>query len=148
MTPQTRQEFVQMNVKGAAFSMVDSHVAHRSFDTVVRNLKNKSAECLDTNVTTRRTENGMPTMNVKDEFRTTVRVVSANRAELTTQYRSKGITYAQKVPEGGFYRRAVDIVRLSANTTKLTYYGSSFDSSKKIWATIKQWSDGESAPCP
>lgn len=148
MTPQTRQEFVQTNVQGATYSMVDSHVAHRRFQDVVKTLTRMSSACLNTNVTTRRSENGLTTMKIKDEIRTSVRVVNAHRAELTTQYTSKGITYMQKVPDGGFYLRAVDVDRLSATTTKLTYYGSSFDSSKKVWAAIKMWGDGQSAPCP
>jgi hypothetical protein len=151
---QTRQEFVQKNLSGTPFSMVDAYVTKRRFDDVVNSLKQKTAECFNVNVTTRRTEGptspqaGTTTMNVKDEYRTTVRVINANRAELTTQFTSKGIVYLQTIPEGGFYHRAIDIERLTPSTTKLTYYGSSFDSGKKAWAAIKEWSDGKATPCP
>jgi hypothetical protein len=147
-TPQTRNEFVQANVNGIAFSMVDTHISNRSFDQVVKSLRQKSDECFNNNVTTTRTEGGVKTMNVKDEFRTTVRVLSGSKAELTTQFTSKGIVYAQKVPDGGFYHRAVDIERVSPSATKLTYYGSRFASSKDAWSAIKQWGDGRASACP
>lgn len=147
-TPQTRAEYVQSHVRGVPFSMMDTHISHRSFEQVVQSLRQKSKECFDTNVTTTRTQGGVRTMNIKDEFRTTVRVLSAGRAELTTQFTSKGIVYLQKVPDGGFYHRAVDIARVSPSKTKLTYYGSKFESSKLAWAAIKQWGDGKATACP
>jgi hypothetical protein len=147
-TPQTRAEYVQAHVRGVPFSMMDTHVSNRSFDQVVKSLRQKSEKCFNTNVTTTRTQGGVKTMNVKDEFRTTVRVLSAGKAELTTQFTSKGIVYLQKVPDGGFYHRAVDIARVSSSATKLTYYGSRFDASKAAWAAIKQWSDGKETACP
>lgn len=151
---QTREEFIQKKLSGAPLSMVDTHVTKRRFDDVVNTLRQKTAECFNVNVTTRRTEGpsspqaGITTMKVTDEYRTTVRIVNANRAELTTQRTSKGQISLQKVPEGGFYHRAIDIERLASSTTKLTYYGPSLDSSKRAWAAIKQWSDGQKSPCP
>lgn len=145
---QTRKEFVQKKLEGVPFSMVDKHVAKRRFEDVVSSLRQKTAECFNVDVTTRRTQGGMTTSQVKDEYRTTIRLVGANRAELTTQYTSKGIIYLQKIPEGGFYSRAVDIDRLTPGTTKLTYYGSSFESGKRAWAAIKDWGDGKATPCP
>jgi hypothetical protein len=59
-----------------------------------------------------------------------------------------GQIVVQKVPEGGFYHRAVDIERVSPRTTKLTYYGPSLESGKKAWTAIKQWSDGKPSACP
>jgi hypothetical protein len=145
---QTRKEFVQKNLDGVPFSMVDKYVAKRRFEDVVAALRQKTAECFNVNVTTTRSQGGMTTSKVRDEYRTTIRLVSANRAELTTQHTSKGIVYLQKIPEGGFYSRAVDIDRLTLGTTRLTYYGSSFESGKKAWAAIKDWSDGKATPCP
>lgn len=147
---QTREEFIQNKLSGAPFSMVDSYVTNRRFDDVVNTLKQKTAECFNVNVTTHRTESpgGITTMKTTDEYRTTIRVVNANRAELTTQRTSKGQISLQKVPEGGFYHRAIDIERLTSSTTKLTYYGPSLDSSKRAWAAIKQWSGGQQSPCP
>jgi hypothetical protein len=71
---------------------------------VVKSLKQKVDECLQVNVTMKRTEGGMTTMNTTDEYRTKVVAIDKNHAELTTQY-------------------AVDIERLTPSTTKLTYYG-------------------------
>lgn len=147
---QTRKEFVQKNLDGIPFSMVDRHVTKRRFEDVVNSLRRKTAECFNVDVTTRRSQSqgGITTSQVRDEYRTTIRVVSANRAELTTQYTSKGMINLQTVPEGGFYSRAVDIDRLTSGATKLTYYGASFESAKKAWAAIKEWGDGKATPCP
>jgi hypothetical protein len=146
--PQTREEFRKRRLDGAPLSMVESYTANRRFEDVVNALKQKTDECFNVNVTTRRSQGGITTMNATDEYRTTVRVVGPNMAELTTQFQMKGQIVLQKVPEGGFYRRAVDIERISPRTTKLTYYGSSLDSGKKAWAAIKEWSDGKASACP
>lgn len=145
---QTREEFVQRKLNGEPFSMVDTYVTKRRFEDVVKTLSQKTTECFNVNVTTRRTEGGMTTMNLKDEYRTTVRIVNPKRAEMTTQHTTKGMVSLQKVPEGGSYHRAVDIEKLTSSSTKLTYYGPSLDSGKKAWAAIRQWSDGQPSPCP
>ena len=145
---QTREEFVQRKLNGEPFSMVDTYVTKRRFEDVVKTLSQKTRECFNVNVTTRRTEGGMTTMNLKDEYRTTVRIVNPNRAEMTTQHTTKGMVSLQKVPEGGAYHRAVDIEKTTSSSTKLTYYGPSLDSGKKTWAAIRQWSNGQSTPCP
>ena len=145
---QTREEFVQRKLNGEPFSMVDTYVTKRRFEDVVKTLSQKTTECFNVNITTRRTEGGMTTMNLKDEYRTTVRVVNLNRAEMTTRHTTKGMVSLQKVPEGGAYYRAVDIERLTSRTTKLTYYGPSIDSGKRIWTAIMQWSDGQPSRCP
>lgn len=146
--PQTRADYVQAIAGGVPFTMTDSHVAKRRFDDVVSSLRQRAPECFDGTATMTRVSGVMTTMNVRDDYVTTVRTVSATRAELTTQFTSKGIIYVQKVPAGGFYSTAVDIERLGPSSTRLTYYGSSFDGGKKSWAALKQWSDGLAAPCP
>ena len=146
--PQTREDFVKTRQAGVPFNMTDSYVANRRFEDVVKALQQKAGECLNVDSTMTRTQGGVTTMNAKDEYRTSVRVLDRDRAELTTQFQMKGQIVMQKVPEGGFYNRAVDIERASPRTTKVTYYGSSLDSGKKVWAAIKDWSDGKSSPCP
>ena len=147
--PQTREEFRKTRLDGVPLNMVDSHLANRRFEDVVNALKQKSAECFNFDVTMRRTQGGITTMNATDEYRTTIRVVGPNFAELTTQFEmKKGQIALQKMPDGGFYHRAVDIERVAPRTTKLTYYGPSLESGKKSWAAIKQWSDGKAADCP
>lgn len=143
----SREEFVTYNKEGRMMSMTDTYVANRKFDQVVAVLKQKSADCLDTDSVMSRTSGGIQTMRVTDHYRTTVQVVAPGRAELTTQYTSTGMTYLQKVPDGGFYHRAVDIERLTPTTTRLTYYGSSFSGSKETWAKMKKWTDGQSDSC-
>lgn len=87
-------------------------------------------------------------MNQTDEYRTVIRLIDNNRAELTTQFTMKGAIVMQQVPPGGFYSTAMDIKRLTPTTTKLSYYGSSFSGSKAKWNAFKDWSDGKLEPCP
>lgn len=147
--PQTRAQFVKdRQAGGVPFNMMDSYVVNRRFEDVVKSLQQKVGECLNVDVTMTRTQGGVRTMNARDEYRTSLHVLNRDRAEMTTQFHMKNQIVVQKVPEGGFYSRAVDIERASPRTTKVTYYGSSFASAKTVWAAIKEWSDGKNSPCP
>jgi len=147
--PQTREEFRQQIVASdSRFKFIDTYVAKRRFDDVVKSLQANVVQCFDQNVTTTRAQGGMTTMNQTDEWRSSVRVVNRNRAEVTTQMAMKGAIVPGKVPPGGLYMTAVDIERLTASTTKLSYYGSTSSGSKERWDLVKQWSDGKPTPCP
>src|SRR5262250_1994623 len=84
--PQTREEFRRELVASDSSSkLVDTYVVKRRFEDVVKSLQQNVAACLNQDVTTTRTQGGMTTMNQTDEWRTTVKVVSKNLAEVTTQ---------------------------------------------------------------
>jgi hypothetical protein len=147
--PQTREEFRQSLVSSdTRFKFVDTYVVKRRFEDVVTSLKQNVPQCFNQDVTTTRTQDGMTTMNQTDEWRTTVKVIDRNRAEVTTQQIMKGAIVPVKVPPGGFYVNAVDIERLTPSTTKLSFYGTTSSGSKERWDLIRQWSDGKSTPCP
>lgn len=147
--PQTRDEFRQQIVASdSRFKFIDTYVAKRRFDDVVKSLQANVVQCFDQNVTTTRAQGGMTTMNQTDEWRSSVRVVNRNRAEVTTQMAMKGAIVPGKVPPGGIFMTAVDIERLTPSTTKLSYYGSTSSGSKERWDLVKQWSDGKPTPCP
>lgn len=147
--PQTREEFRKGIVESdSSFKFVDTYVAKRRFDDVVKSLKQNVEQCFDQNVTTTRSQGGIMTMNQTDEWRTSVKVINRSRAEVTTQMTMKGAIVPVKVPPGGFYVTAVDVERLTASTTKLSYYGSTSSGSKERWDLIRQWSDGKPTPCP
>ena len=146
--PQTRDEFRKVIAAGAPMTFTDTYVVQRRFDDVVKSLRQKADECLQVDVRMTRTSGGIQTMNTKDEYRTAVRLVDKNRAELTTQMTMKGAIVLQQQPEGGFFNTAVDIERLTPSTTKLTYYGSSLSSGKAKWNLLKQWGEGKAVPCP
>lgn len=147
--PQTREEFRQQLVASdSRFKFIDTYVAKRRYDDVVKSLQANVVQCFDQNVTTTRAQGGITTMNQTDEWRSTVRVVNRNRAEVTTQMMMKGAIVPGKVPPGGMYMTAVDVERLTPTTTKLSYYGSTSSGSKERWDLVKQWSDGKPTPCP
>jgi hypothetical protein len=144
--PQTRVEF-QETMSHSSLGFVESHIAKRRFDDVMKTLRQKAEECLQYNLTTTREQGGIRTMNQTDEIRTTIRAVNNDRAEMTIQLTMKGAIVMQQVPPGGFYNAAMDIERLTPGTTKLTYYGSSLSAGKTRWGALKQWGDGQLAPC-
>jgi hypothetical protein len=147
--PQTREEFRQGLVSSdSSFKFVDTYVVKRRFEDVVKSLQQYVPACFNQDVTTTRTQGGMTTMNQTDEWRTTVKVINRNLAEVTTQQTMKGAIVPVKVPPGGFYVTAVDVERSTASTTKLSYYGSTSSGSKERWDLIKQWSEGKLTPCP
>lgn len=147
--PQTREEFRQGLVSSdSSYKLVDSYVAKRRFEDVVKSLQQNVEACFNQDVTTTRTQGGMTTMNQTDEWRTTVKVINRNLAEVTTQTTMKGAIVPVKVPPGGFYVTAVDVERLTPATTKLSYYGSTTSGSKERWDLVKQWSDGKPTRCP
>jgi hypothetical protein len=147
--PQTRDDFRKSIRSGAGYSYTDSYVAKRPFDDVVRTLKQKVDQCFQANVTTTRTTaGGMTTMRQTDEYRAVIRVIDKNHAEFTSQVAMKGAILLEKMPEGGYYKAAMDIQRISPTTSKLTYYGDSLEGSKAVWAALRKWSDGVLVACP
>jgi hypothetical protein len=143
--PQSRGEFQQLVRGGAAGSQTDSHVAKRSLDDAVRLLRPKLAECFDHNVTWTRTEGAAVGM-FKEKWQSSVRPIDRNRAEVTVQRQVGGAP--QKQPDGGIYVVAVDLERIDAASTKLTFYGARTSFGNSTWDSLKQWSEGKAAGCP
>jgi hypothetical protein len=147
--PQTREEFRQgLVASDTRFKYVDTYVANRRFEDVVKSLKANVSQCFNQDVTTTRTQGGMTTMNQTDEWRTKLEVIDRNHAEVTTQQTMTGAIVPVKTPPGGFYVNAVDIDRATLSTTKLSFYGTTSSGSKQRWDLIRQWSDGKPTPCP
>ncbi len=143
----TRDEFRANVAGGRALSAMDTYVAKRGFDEVTRMLKQKSEECLNYQMTQSHSEGAMTTSKITTNFTASFQVVNNNHAELTIRKNPKGkLSFSPGAPEGGLYYVAIDIDRLTPNTTKLTYYGpSGWD---KGYSAIKSWSDGHPARCP
>jgi hypothetical protein len=92
----TREEFRKVIASGAPLTFTDTYVVQRRFDDVVKSLQQKADDCLQVDARMTRTSGGIQTMNTKDEYRTSVRVVDKNRAELTTQMTMKGAIVVQQ----------------------------------------------------
>ena len=148
--PQNREDFKAAIAKGAAFTKVQTHVANRRFQDAIRLLRTKTEECLNYRYTetTRNAFTGLITGTTAHEYKGTFRAVNAAHAELTMQHNPLGPRVGAKMPEGGFYVLAVDVDRTSANTTRLTFYGSTFSPLDSTYEAIKKWSEGEAVACP
>ncbi|HEX7892530.1 MAG TPA: hypothetical protein VF522_24470 [Ramlibacter sp.] len=135
MGPQSRADFVQEMKAGTSITGIDGHIAPRRFDQVVGALQRKADECL--NLKKRR-----------EEVHTALKMVGSGRAELTMQVAGASAPLLRKVPRGGAYVLAVDIEHVSPSMTRLTYYGPGIEAGQQDWVAIKEWSDGQAAPCP
>jgi hypothetical protein len=144
--PQSRQEFQQLVRSGASLTQTDSFVARRSLEEVMRSLRPRLADCFDYDVAWRRTQGGATVGASRENWRSNLRPVDRNHAEATVQRVVGGAV--QKQPEGGIYVMAVDLDRVDAASTKLTFYGSSNGFGSSSWESLKQWSEGRAAPCP
>ena len=143
--PQTRTEFQQVVRGGASRTQTASHVARRSLDDALRSLAPKLADCFDHNVSWSRTEGAAVGM-FREKWHASVRATDRNRAEVTVQRAISGA--AQRQPEGGIYVVAVDLERIDAASTRLTFYGPDGSFGNSTWESLKQWSEGRPAACP
>jgi hypothetical protein len=87
----------------SSFKLVDTYVATRRFDDVVKSLQQNVQESFDQDMTTRRSQGGITTV--------------------TFIVPSKGRLVASTLPQ--------DIDRLTPSTTKLSYYGSTSSGGKE-----------------
>lgn len=143
--PQTPAEFRQLVIDHPEYYAVSTHVAKQRFGKVISSLERSAGKCMNFNTRQTRTQGGMTTMSITDEYRTTIRRVDNNNAILTMQEDTKGSIQIQKIPPGGSYVSVVDIERLTANTTKVTFYGSG---KTRFRAFVEQAASGKTVPCP
>ena len=144
-TPQTRDELKTTMKEHPDLSIADSYTANRPFDAVVGMIERKWDECYNVRNTTTRTEGGMTKSRIRDTYHPKSHKVNNSLVEMTLQMTTEGMTTLNKVPSGGEYRVALDIVRLPGNKTKLTWYSTA--GWAKSWEINKQWSNGKNVAC-
>jgi len=146
--PQSRDELKTTAKNHPSMSIAETHTANRRFEDVAVTLQSKWRECYSVQVTTARTtQSGMTTSRYRDSFHPRVRKVNNSLIEMTLQMTTEGMVMLSKVPEGGDYLVALDIVRLSGNKTRLDWYSPAWGW-KDGWEATKQWGDGKNVPCP
>ena len=147
-TPQSRDEFKTLSKNHPAYYITASHTANRRFESVAATLQKKWKECYNVQVTTSRTtQSGMTTSRYRETFHPRITKVNKSLVEMTLQSTTQGMTMLNKVPEGGEYIVALDVVRLSGNKTRIDWY-SPASGWKESWETAQRWSDGKNLPCP
>lgn len=147
-SPQTREELKVSTRNHTSMAIVESHTANRRFEDVAATLQKKWQECYNIQVTTtRKTQSGMTTSRYRDEFHPHARKVNNSLVEMTLRMTTQGMVMLNKVPEGGEYIVALDIVRLPGDKARLDWYSPAWGW-KDAWAAAQQWSDGKNAPCP
>jgi hypothetical protein len=146
VTPQTRNEFKQQIMDYPTMGLHDTYTANRRFEDVVRTLDAKWQECYNISKTMTRTQGGLTTMRYRDTYHPKSQKINNSLVEMTLQETSQGITMLNKIPPGGLYVAALNLERLPANKTKLTWYSGAWGW-RAIWEMNKQWSDGKDVAC-
>ncbi len=147
-SPQTREDLKTSSKNHSSMAIAESHTANRRFEDVAATLQKKWQECFNVNVTTtRKTQSGMTTSKYRDSFHPYTRKVNNSLIEMTLRMTTQGMVMLNKVPEGGEYMVALDVVRLAGNKTRLDWYSPAWGW-KENWQATQQWSDGKNVPCP
>ena len=143
--PQTRQEFVQAVAAGRGATAVETLTSDKPLDAIYALLKEKSGACLD--VTVQRTANVGYVERSSSNYTPTLRRVAKDRAEFTLQVAHNPRGVGAVPPPGGLYIMAADLRSIDGRRTEIVLYRPTMGT-KKIVASLKQWFDGEPAPCP
>ncbi len=144
-SPQTREELKSVAKENPTVMVYETYTTSRHFEDVVGNLQQKWHKCYDLDVTTTRTEGGMPRSRYTDTFHPYFVKKNNSFNEMTLQM-TTSMKMLNKVPAGGEYIVALDVERAPGNKTKLTWYSRAWGW-KDWWEINKQWSDGKDAPC-
>jgi hypothetical protein len=81
------------------------------------------------------------------DYTPTLRRVAKDRAEFTLQVAHNPRGVGATPPPGGLYIMAADLRSIDARRTEIVLYRPTMGT-KKIVASLKQWFDGDPAPCP
>lgn len=142
--PQNRQEFVAAVVSGEG-APVETFTTDQPLDKVFDVLKERATTCLD--VETKRTAYVGYVERSSSDYTPTLRRVGKDRAEFTLQVQHNPRGVGHKPPMGGLYMMAADLRSIDGNRTEVVLYRPGIGV-KKIVASLKQWFEGDPAPCP
>jgi hypothetical protein len=143
--PKTVSEFRTAVTQGASFMTHETYIINREFPVVVKNVGDKSKECLGFGYTTRTTV-GTSSRQTNVTYHPTVKLISNGKAEMFLQ--EKRTPQPIGSPEGGAYIFLADINRVSETNTRITMYGPTFPTWTPIFSAIKGWAEGKSVKCP
>lgn len=146
--PQTRQEFVTMVGGGAATSDKETKVTEKDLDSLAKLLEERSTACLAKRVDRSGMVGGQMEVS-STEYTFSVRRVSDAKAEFTLQIEHSPRGVGSEMPEGGFYMMAADLVRQSAEQTRVDlYYATMAANGDAILEAVRAWTSGNPADCP
>ncbi len=142
--PQTRQEFVKAVASGRG-AEVERLQSDQPLDKVYAVLQERTKACLDVKV--QRTAYVGYVERSSSDYNPTLRRVGKDRAEFTLQveHRPRGVGHTP--PPGGLFMLAADLRSVGGGRTEIVLYRPNIGV-KKIVASLKEWFDGDKAPCP
>src|SRR5213594_1267992 len=142
--PQTRPEFVKAVVDGKGATAVETIHSDQPLRRVYDLLHEKVITCLDVKV--QRTANVGYVERSSTDYNPRLRLVGKDRAEFTLQVEHNPRGVGATPPPGGLFYMAADFRSVDGGTEIVLYRPTM--GVKKIVASLKQWFDGDPAPCP
>ena len=142
--PQTRQEFVKAVTDGKGATAVETIHSDQPLPRVYALLQEKVKVCLDVKV--QRTAYVGYVERSSTDYNPNMRLVGKDRAEFTLQVEHNPRGVGAKPPQGGLLYMAADLRSVNGGTEIVLYRPTM--GVKKIVASLKQWFDGDPAPCP
>ena len=142
--PQTRQEFVKAVTDGKGATAVETIHSDQPLPRVYALLQEKVKVCLDVKV--QRTAYVGYVERSSTDYNPNMRFVGKDRAEFTLQVEHNPRGVGAKPPQGGLFYMAADLRSVNGGTEIVLYRPTM--GVKKIVASLKQWFDGDPAPCP
>ena len=142
--PQTRQEFVKVVTDGKGATAVETIHSDQPLPRVYALLQEKVKVCLDVKV--QRTAYVGYVERSSTDYNPNMRFVGKDRAEFTLQVEHNPRGVGAKPPQGGLFYMAADLRSINGGTEIVLYRPTM--GVKKIVASLKQWFDGDPAPCP
>ena len=142
--PQTRQEFVKAVTDGKGATAVETIHSDQPLPRVYALLQEKVKVCLDVKV--QRTAYVGYVERSSTDYNPNMRLVGKDRAEFTLQVEHNPRGVGAKPPQGGLFYMAADLRSINGGTEIVLYRPTM--GVKKIVASLKQWFDGDPAPCP
>ena len=142
--PQTRQEFVQAVTDGKGATAMETIHSNQPLRRVYDLLQEKVRTCLDLKV--QRTVYVGYVERSSTDYNPNLRLVGKDRVEFTLQVEHNPRGVGASPPPGGLYYMAADLRSVDGGTEIVLYRPTI--GAKKIVASLKQWFDGDPAPCP
>ena len=124
---------------------METLTSDQPIDKVFAVLAEKVNTCLD--VTVERTGYVGYVERSSSDYTPTLRRVGKDRAEFTLQVAHNPRGAGHDPPAGGLYIMAADLRSIDGQRTEIVLYRPTIGG-KKVVASLKQWFDGEPAPCP
>ena len=143
--PQSRNEFIAEVKKGPRSAKEYVYTVNHSFRAIYNRVKQKSQHCLAKKITRSMTQ-GYATHVSQSIYTPSLAMKRKGFAEFTYQVHHTPAGTA-KIPPGGLYMMAMDIISVGKNKTKIQLYAPTIGYTD-ISEAMMEWTKNKNTKCP